>query len=57
MQKTDYYSNEVFLMSSIEFILLIKIDDRTIFKMHMVFFSFQLQIIHVGQPTVKMLID
>ena len=57
MQKTDYYSNEVFLMSNIEFILLIKIDDGTIFKMHMVFFNFQLQIIHVGQPTVKMLID
>ena len=57
MQKTDYYSNEVFLMSSIEFILLIKIDDGTIVKMHMVFFNIQLQIIHVGQPTVKMLID
>ena len=57
MQKTDYYSNEVFLMSSIEFILLIKIDDRTIVKMHMVFFNIQLQIIHVGQPTIKMLID
>ena len=57
MQKTDYYSNEVFLMSNIEFILLVKIDDGTIFKMHMVFFNFQLQIIHVGQPTVQMLID
>ena len=57
MQKTDYYSNEVFLMSSIEFILLIKIDDGTIVKMHMVFFNIQLQIIHVGQPTIKMLID
>ena len=57
MQKTDYYSNEVFLMSNIEFILLVKIDDRTIFKMHMVFFNIQLQIIHIGQPTVKMLID
>ena len=49
MQKTDYYSNEVFLMSNIEFILLIKIDDGTIVKMHMVFFNIQLQIIHVGQ--------
>ena len=57
MQKTDYYSNEVFLMSNIEFILLIKIDDGTIVKMHMVFFNIQLQIIHVGQPTIKMLID
>ena len=57
MQKTDYYSNEVFLMSNIEFILLIKIDDGTIVKMHMVFFNIQLQIIHVGQPTVQMLID
>ena len=57
MQKTDYYSNEVFLMSNIEFILLIKIDDGTIVKMHMVFFNIQLQIIHVGQPTIKMLIN
>ena len=57
MQKTDYYSNEVFLMSNIEFILLIKIDDGTIVKMHRVFFNIQLQIIHVGQPTIKMLID
>ena len=57
MQKTDYYSNEVFLMSNIEFILLIKIDDGTIVKMHRVFFNIQLQIIHVGQPTDKMLID
>ena len=57
MQKTDYYSNEVFLMSSIEFILLIKIDDGTIFKMHLVFSTFQFQVIHVGRPTVQMLID
>lgn len=57
MQKTDYYSNEVFLMSNIEFILLIKIDDGTIVKMHRVFFNIQLQIIHVGQPTIEMLID
>ena len=57
MQKTDYYSNEVFLILNIGFILLIKIDDGTIVKMHMVFFNIQLQIIHVGQPTIKMLID
>ena len=44
MQKTDYYSNEVFLMSNIEFILLVKIDDGTIFKMHLVFSSFNFKL-------------